>query len=146
MVRQNPGPTLVGNRLSFADLYSVTAVKSRLFPMIGSPVKSRSVLQSRAKGAQRARERFRNRLKADCFPADSFCHFESVTDFTRGIFGTRNRLGFWDGKNPSGSPYKYAWVPAQNYKRENLQRTTRLNPPTAPPCTLLHPVRRRAPV
>jgi hypothetical protein len=33
----------------------------------------------------------------------SFCHFESVTDFTRGIFGTRNRLGFWDAKNPSGS-------------------------------------------
>jgi hypothetical protein len=59
--------------------------------------------------------------------ADLFCHFESVTDFmrkifetrnrlgfcrfvllsvtnfTRGIFGTHNRLGFWDTKNPSGS-------------------------------------------
>jgi hypothetical protein len=35
--------------------------------------------------------------------ADLFCHFESITDFTRGIFGTRSRLGFWDAKNPSGS-------------------------------------------
>jgi hypothetical protein len=35
--------------------------------------------------------------------ADLFCHFESVTDFTRGILGTRNRLGFWDAKNPNGS-------------------------------------------
>jgi hypothetical protein len=35
--------------------------------------------------------------------ADLFCHFESVTDFTRGIFGTCNRLGFWDAKNHSGS-------------------------------------------
>jgi hypothetical protein len=32
-----------------------------------------------------------------------YCHFESVTDFTRGILGTRNRLGFRDAKNPSGS-------------------------------------------
>jgi hypothetical protein len=35
--------------------------------------------------------------------ADLFCHFESVTDFTHGIFRTRNRFGFWDAKNPSGS-------------------------------------------
>jgi hypothetical protein len=63
-------------------------------------------------------------------------------------FGNRNRLGFWDAKNPSGSPYKYARVPAQNRaeKRENLQHTTRLNLPAAPPRTLLHPVSRRAPV
>jgi hypothetical protein len=32
-----------------------------------------------------------------------FYHFESVIDFTRGILGTCNRLGFWDAKNPSGS-------------------------------------------
>jgi hypothetical protein len=26
--------------------------------------------------------------------ADLFCHFESVTDFTRGILETHNRIGF----------------------------------------------------
>jgi hypothetical protein len=62
----------------------------------------------------------------------------------RGILGTRNRLGFLDAKNPSGSPYKYTRVPAQ--KDNNLRRTTRLSLPAAPPRTLLHPVRRRAPV
>jgi hypothetical protein len=35
--------------------------------------------------------------------ADLFCHFVSIMDFTRGILGTRNRLGFWDAKNSSGS-------------------------------------------
>jgi hypothetical protein len=42
-----------------------------------------------------------------------FCHFESVTDITRGILGTRNRLGFWDAKNPSGFPYKYVRMAVQ---------------------------------
>jgi hypothetical protein len=42
--------------------------------------------------------------------ADLFCHFESVTDFTRGILGTCNRLGFWDVKNPSGSVSVIIWL------------------------------------
>jgi hypothetical protein len=85
MVRQNPDPTRVGNQLSFVDLYSVTAVKSR---------RERDV---RVKGPEIG---CRKPIVPRQLP---FCHFESVTDFTHGIFGTPNRLGFWDAKNSSGS-------------------------------------------
>jgi hypothetical protein len=60
--------------------------------------------------------------------ADLFCHFESVTDFMRGIFGTHNRLNFLDAKNPSGSFLYIRTVPARN-------RTQRKTPTTPqPPC------------
>jgi hypothetical protein len=128
------GSSPCGHSASFcrADLVkSRSALRSRAKePMIGSAVKSRSVLRSRAKGAQRARERSRNRLKADCSLAASSCHFESVTDFTRGIFGTRNRLGFWDAKNPR--------VPAQNWD-EKTEKT--YNAQHASTCLLCRRVR-----
>jgi hypothetical protein len=75
--------------------------------------------------------------------ADLFCHFESIMDFTRGIFRTHNRLGFWDAKNPSG------FLPINTHvsrrKKKYRRCTTRLELPATPPCTLLHPVRQRAP-
>jgi hypothetical protein len=89
---------------------------------LSSPVKSRSVLRSRTKGTQRAHERSRNRLKTDCSPAASFCHFEFVTDIIRGIFGTHNRLGFWDA-NPS---YKYVRVPDTEYTKHTTHNTSQL--------------------
>jgi hypothetical protein len=58
-------------------------------------------------------------------------------------FGTRNRLGFWDTKTLAVPSYKYARVPAR--KEHNKRRTTHLDLPAAPPRTLLHLVRRRAP-
>jgi hypothetical protein len=68
--------------------------------------------------------------------ADLFCHFESVTDFTRGILGLVTNSVF-------GTPKTLA-VGAEG-KLTYGRRTTHLNLPAAPPRTLLHPVCRRAP-
>jgi hypothetical protein len=52
----------------------------------------------------------------------------------RVIFGTHNRLDFWDAKNPSGSPYKYGC-------RHRKEREKTYNTQDASTCLLRRRVR-----
>ncbi|PUZ39551.1 hypothetical protein GQ55_9G328000 [Panicum hallii var. hallii] len=56
--------------------------------------------------------------------ADFFCHFESVTDITRGILGLVTDLVFGTPKTLAVPSYKYARVP----DTEDTESTTRLTP------------------
>jgi hypothetical protein len=80
--------------------------------------------------------------------AASFCRFVLPLRICYGYqarnFGTHNRLGFWDAKNPRFLPINTHGCRIQ--KIRNAKRASRLSLPAAPPRTLLHPVRRRAPV
>ncbi|PVH47754.1 hypothetical protein PAHAL_4G143600 [Panicum hallii] len=59
--------------------------------------------------------------------SDLFCHFESITDITRGILGLITDLVFGTRKTLAVSSYKYAWLP----DTEDTKRTTRLTPQPA---------------
>jgi hypothetical protein len=74
--------------------------------------------------------------------ADLCCHFESVTDFTRGILRLATDLVFGTPKTLAVPSYKYTRVPARN-GTQKTHTTPQLS--TAPPRTLLRLVRRRAP-
>jgi hypothetical protein len=56
--------------------------------------------------------------------ADLFCHFESVTDITRGILGLITDLVFGMLKILAVPSYKYAHVPARKIHTEEAQHAS----------------------
>jgi hypothetical protein len=59
--------------------------------------------------------------------ADLFCHFESISDITRGILGLVTDLVFGTPKTLAVPSYEYARVP----DTKDTERTTRLTPQPA---------------